>query len=75
VFPTGHSLVETLTVLLLAPRLLAIAALPEGAPMPEWHSSLAEHIVDGLGPGVTEGRSVMAAVTVTPLAERACIAK
>lgn len=74
-FPTGHSLVETLAVLLLTARLLAIAALPEGVPMAEWHSSLAEHIVDGLCPGVTEGRSVVAAIAVAPLTERACIAK
>lgn len=43
--------------------------------MPEWHGSLAEHIIDGFGPRIAEGRSVVAAVAVTPLAERACIAK
>ena len=68
---TGDSLVEALAILLLAASLLAVAALCEGTAVSERHCSLAEHIVDSLGPGVAEGRRVVAAVTVATLAEGA----
>lgn len=66
-------MVKAFTIFFLTTCFLTVASLDRAAPVSEGYGGLDEHIINGLGPNLTEFLSVLAAVAVTIFAKGAFI--